>query len=158
MQTQTDNTATEMIAVHPFFKEINPSFLSILNRIARFVTYDVKDTILQEGADAESFHLIHSGTVALEAYVPGRGSVTVQILGAGEALGFSWLFPPYRWHFSARPIHRTEAVLLDARALREEAKRNHEFGHDLSMRVGQITMQRLQAARALLVDYHGITE
>jgi CRP/FNR family cyclic AMP-dependent transcriptional regulator len=157
MQTDTV-TAADLIAAHPFFEGINPAFGSMLNGVAMFATYDVNDTILNEGADAERFHLIRSGTVALEAYLPGKGSVTVQILGAGEALGFSWLYPPYRWRFTARPIHRTEVVSLDARALREYGNKNPEFGRELAMRVGQIAVQRLQAAWALLVDYHGITE
>jgi len=151
-------TAADLIAAHPFFEGMNPAFGSVLNGVAMFATYDAKDTILNEGADADRFHLIHTGTVALEAYLPGKGSVTVQLLGAGEALGFSWLFPPYRWRFTARPIHRTEVVSLNAHALREYGKKNPEFGRELAMRTGQMAVQRLQAARALLVDYHGVTE
>ena len=37
---------------------------------------------------------------------------TVQAVNAGEALGWSWLFPPYRWHFSGRAIQPTENELI----------------------------------------------
>ena len=40
--------------------------------------------------------------------------VTIETLEAGEVVGWSWLFPPYRWHFDARA--------LDARA-RDRARR-----------------------------------
>lgn len=38
--------------------------------------------------------LIDKGAVTLESFVPGRGVTTVQIIGAGDAVGWSWLFQP----------------------------------------------------------------
>jgi hypothetical protein len=55
--------------------------------------------------------------------MPGKGRITLQIIGPSEALGWSWLFPPYRWHFSARSIDITDAVCFGARSLRDYAKR-----------------------------------
>jgi CRP-like cAMP-binding protein len=95
----------------------------------------------------------HQGKVALEMpYVPGEGLITIQTLGAGEALGWSWLFPPYQWHFSARAVEPTEAVVFKADALRNKAKENPAFGYDLALRVGGIMLQRLQATRMRLLD------
>ena len=28
----------------------------------------------------------------------------IETLEAGEVVGWSWLFPPYRWHFDARAL------------------------------------------------------
>ena len=157
MERSTD-TMENLMAYHPFLKGISPAFLHILNEAAMFATVDARQTIINEGADADYFYLIHSGSVVLEAYLPGKGTVTVQILGAGETLGCSWLYPPYRWRFTARPLEKTEFTALNARILRERISQNREFGYELAMRIGQVVLQRLQATRALLVDFHGVTE
>jgi hypothetical protein len=94
----------------------------------------------------------------LETFVPGKNAVTIQTLGPGEALGWSWLFPPYRWHFSARSGAFTEAIALQARALREYAEENHDFGYELAKRVGQVILDRLQATRLRLVNFYGPVE
>ena len=47
------------------------------------------------------------GDVALEIVVPGRGPHVVETLHTGEVLGWSWLFPPYRWTFDAQALTTT---------------------------------------------------
>lgn len=159
MQTRIDiDVPEQLIAGHPFFNGLPSSFVHMLKDIASFSIYDPREAIINEGAGAEHFYLIHTGTVSLEAYVPGRGSVVVQILGAGEALGCSWLYPPYRWHFSALPLEPTEITAFDAFALRKIARENPGFGYELAYRTGEVAWQRLQATRALLVDFQGKTE
>jgi CRP/FNR family cyclic AMP-dependent transcriptional regulator len=108
------------------------------------------------GSDAEHFYLIDEGSVSLEMFVRGTGSshYSDYPIGAGEALGWSWLFPPYRWHFSARSHGVTDAVAFDARVLRQYAEANHGYGYELAMRVGQVMLQRLQATREQLVHFY----
>ena len=39
--------------------------------------------------------------------------MTIETLDAGEILGWSWLFPPYRWHFDAprvEPVGRSAST------------------------------------------------
>ncbi|HWB59771.1 MAG TPA: cyclic nucleotide-binding domain-containing protein [Chthoniobacteraceae bacterium] len=159
MQTRTDiDIPEQLIAGHPFFNGLAPSFVHMLKDTAMFNRYDTKEAIINEGAVADHFYLIHTGTVSLEAYVPGRGSVVVQILGAGEALGCSWLYPPHRWHFSALPLEPAEITTFDARVLRKLASENPDIGYELAYRTGEVAWQRLQATRALLVDFYGKTE
>ena len=45
--------------------------------------------------------------VALELHVPARDAVTSETLHDGDLLGWSWLFPPYRWEFDGRARSRT---------------------------------------------------
>ena len=96
--------------------------------------------------------MIHHGKVVLEAtYVSGEGLITIQTLGAGEAIGWSWLFPPHQWQFSARAVEPTEAVVFEGNALRNKAKETPAFGYDLALRVGGIIMQQLLATRMRLL-------
>ena len=78
--------------------------------------------------------------------------------GAGEALGWSWFVPPYRWHFGARSHAATVAVAFDAPLLRQYAEANHGFGVGLSMLVGQVMLKRLQPTRAKLLDFFAAIE
>ena len=147
-------TVEKIVCTHPFWKGLNPDHFHILEKCASLVRFGVGQPVFQADSDAEYFYLIDQGSVGLEMFVRGKGVITIQTIGPGEALGWSWLFPPYRWHFSARSHAATEAVAFAAPVLRHYAEANHSFGYELSMRVGQVILQRLQATRAKLVDFY----
>ena len=150
------NTLETTIATHSFTKEINPRFLHLLNECATFERFGAGQQIFQETFEADRFYLIHSGRVALQTFVPAKGVTTIQTVGAGEALGWSWLYPPYRWHFSAVAVEPVEAAGLCARTLRDRMQENHEFGYEIAMRVGQVMLERLQATRLRLLEMYGV--
>ena len=148
-------TLEEMIVKHPFWAGLNLHYFDLLKKCAGFQRFEAGRSIFQEGGNADHFYLIQKGRVTLHAFVPGRGVVTVQTLGAGDALGWSWLFPPYQWHFSAHSSDSTETIIFDAKPLRDEAEENHDFGYELTKRVSKMLLQRLQGARLLLVNFYG---
>ncbi len=148
-------TIEKIVYRHPFWKRLNPDYFHILEECANCVKFGAGQPIFQADSDAEYFCLIDQGSVGLEMFVRGKGVITIETIGAGEALGWSWLFPPYRWHFSARSHAATEAVAFAARVLRQYAEANQSFGYELAMRVGQVMLQRLQATRAKLVNFYG---
>lgn len=143
----------ELIAEHRFFNGINPEFLSFLAENASKADFKPGALILSESAEARSFHLITWGSVGLEVHIPGKRQITVQRVGVGEALGWSWFFPPHTWRFTARALTPTQAISFNVAALREHANANHDFGYDLAVRMGQLMHERLKAACALLEDY-----
>ena len=138
-----------------FWGGLNLHYFDLLKKCARFQRFEAGRSIFQEGGSADHFYLIQKGRVTLHAFVPGRGVVTVQTLGAGDALGWSWLFPPYQWHFSAHSSDSTETIIFDAKPLRDEAEENHDFGYELTKRVSKMLLQRLQGTRLLLVNFYG---
>lgn len=75
-----------------------------------------------------------SGRVALDLHVPGRGDVAIEQLGAGTVLGWSWLFPPYRWAFGAIAVEQTHATEFSARGVRRLVADDAEFGRQLTTR------------------------
>jgi CRP-like cAMP-binding protein len=143
----------DLISTHRFFKGLDPAFLPFLESVATFVEYDPGELILNEAAEADCFHIILWGSVGLEAHIPGKNQVTVQRIGVGEALGWSWFFAPHSWRFSARTLDTTEVIAFDAAALCEFADKNHDFGYDLSLRLGRLMQERLKATCAILEDY-----
>ena len=148
-------TLKEMIAKHPFCKGLNPACLKMLKKCAKSESFEAAQLLFQEGGKADTFYLIWRGQVRLDAFVPGRGTITVQTVSAGAALGWSWLFPPYQWHFSAHTNEITEVVAFNAQTLRDFSEENHDFGYELIKRVSGVMLQRLQETRLLLVDFYG---
>jgi CRP/FNR family transcriptional regulator, cyclic AMP receptor protein len=147
----------EMIAKHPFWNGLNPQYFPLLQERAALERYEAGQLIFQEGQEAGRFFLIQTGQVRLDAFVPGRGTVTVQTVSAGAALGWSWLFPPYQWHFSAHANEVTELMAFDAQFLRDASEANHDFGYELIKRVSSVLLQRLQETRLLLVAFYGFS-
>jgi CRP-like cAMP-binding protein len=75
-------------------------------------------------------------------------------LGAGDILGWSWLFPPYRWKFSARTMEETRALAADGKCLREKAERDHDLGYELLKRFAHVVEERLEATRLQLLNVY----
>ena len=146
------NTSLESIIVfHPFFQGMKPEHLEVIAGCATEATFESDQILFREGEPANKFYLIQSGRVALEAHELADGTAPVQELGAGDVLGWSWLFPPFVWHFQARALEPTGAVVLDGAHLMVAAERNGNFGYELMKRVAQVLIHRLQATRKQLL-------
>ena len=78
----------------------------------------------------------------------------METLGPHAVLGWSWLFPPYRWHFSASAVETTLAVELDGPGVRDLCARDHELGYELMRRFVEVVVQRMQATRVRLLDLY----
>ena len=151
---KTMDALESLIVKHPFLSGLDPHFYHFFNECAFLRRYEPGQEIFHERGNAERFYLIQSGKVALETFVPGRGMVTIQTLEPGEALGWSWLFPPRPWHFSGSATEPTELIEFDAAHLREKAEENRDFGNELISRVARILLERLQGTREQLIDVY----
>ena len=151
-------TLEPIIAEHPFFRGLKPEHLQVVVGCASNVRFNAETFIFREGEEAKQFYLIRQGRVGLEIYVPERGPVTIQTISAGDVLGWSWLFPPYRWHFDARALELTRAIAFDGECLRTKCEEDHDLGYELMKRFAHIIMQRLQATRIQLLDVYGMSE
>ena len=83
--------------------------------------------------------------------------MTMQTLGGGDVLGWSWLIPPYRWGFDARAVEMTRAIALDGKCLRGKCEEDHEMGYDLVKRVASSLGERLDATLLRLLDMYSTT-
>jgi hypothetical protein len=101
---------------------------------------------------ANRFYLITQGTVILEATVKNKGSTLVDKIGAGDVLGWSWLFAPYYWRMDAQAIEATSAIFFYGTRLRHEAEKDHDLGYELMRRVATVAIHRLQAARGIPLE------
>ena len=148
------HTLELILAEHPFFKGLEPRYMQLITGCASNVRFDVGTSIFREGEPADRFYLIREGKVALETFAAERGSIIIETVEAGEVLGWSWLFPPYRWHLDAMARERVAAVAFDGACLRGKCHEDHLLGHLLMERFGDLMLQRLQATRLQLLDVY----
>lgn len=145
----------ELLLDVSLFDGLSGEDLALLAGCARNVRFEPGEHLLREGETADSFYVIRQGSVALEAFLPTRGPVVVETLEAGEVLGWSWLFPPYRWHFDARALSLVRATSFDAVCLRGKCDEDPRLGYELMGRVAQVLIDRLQSTRVRLLDLYG---
>jgi len=77
--------------------------------------------------------------------------MTIETIGMGELLGWSWLFPPYTWAFAAVAASPVEAFEFDARAVRAHCAADPALGYEVTGRVARVLAKRLQSARVRLI-------
>ena len=147
-------TSTRTVAValsdHPFLSSIPLASLRRLAAHAHAQILPPGHELFCEGATADRFYLIRHGLIRLDVEVPGRGRVEVESLGADSALGWSWLFSPYRWHLSATAVERTSVVVFDADVLRAIMASDPVLGYELMRRFAGVIFDRLQTTRLRL--------
>lgn len=139
------------VAAHPFVLGLNQHHVRLLADCALQTTFEPGHLIFREGETANRFYLIEQGTVALDSSASGGDPVTIDVIGDGDLLGWSWLFPPYVWHFSARVVVPTNALFFYGTVLREYCERDQALGFELFKRMSEVMTRRLQSARARLL-------
>jgi len=144
-----------VLAKHPFFKGLSQQHLQFLAGCAANVRFEAGECLYREDSEANNFFVIREGKVAIEAFSPKRGAITIQTLTNGDVLGWSWLFPPYHAHFTARAAELTRAITLDGKCLREKCEEDHDLGYDLMKRFAEVVIERLEATRLQLLDVYG---
>ncbi len=144
----------ERVALHPFLAGMSRTHLALLTDCAIPVRFKKGQVVLQEGDFANRFYLIESGKVVLESGVEFGEPVVIEEIGPGDLLGWSWMFPPHVWHFTARAIEPTEAIFFYGTILREYCERDHSLGYELFKRISPIMLRRLQAARQKMLSLH----
>jgi CRP/FNR family transcriptional regulator, cyclic AMP receptor protein len=163
MKLKTDNEKTDsrppespalrsLIERHPFFKELTADHVDALAGCAMQTKFSREDFIFHQGDVANRFYLIEDGCVALEANQPGHGTIRIQTIGSGDALGWSWLFPPHIWRFSARAIEPTRAIFFYGTWLRAQFEQHPGLADELMRRMAQLVVERLQATQLQLVE------
>ncbi len=144
-----------VLAEHPFLNGMSEAQLELLVGCASNVVFKAGEFIIREGEDAEKFYIIRHGKVLIETHLPQKGTIIIRSRTAGEILGWSWLVPPYRWHFDARAVEVTRAIALDGKCLRQKCEEDHDLGYEIMKRFALIIAERLEATRLQLLDIYG---
>jgi hypothetical protein len=177
--TQAPRSVRARVDAHPFLARLSPGHRAMLARHATAASFREGVRIFEEGGRADHFWLLDTGPapdargqriqrqperggpgraaeglVALDMRVPGRGDVVVETLPAGTVLGWSWLYPPYRWSFGAVARTRIDAIGFDAAAVRGQFLTDAGFGYAVIDCFTPVIIERLQATRLRMLDLY----
>ncbi len=139
----------------PLFASLERDQLELIAGCATNTHFTANDVLFREGDPADHFYLVRQGSVALETFVPARGSLLIETIEAGEVIGWSWLFEPYRWHFDARALTDIRATSFDGACLRGKCDEDPALGYALMTRFARVMIERLQWTRLRLLDVYG---
>jgi CRP-like cAMP-binding protein len=144
-----------ILSEHPFLKGMTERHIKVLVGCASNVVFKPDEFIIREGQPADSFYFIRQGLVMIETHAPQIGSVTIHTRHEGEVLGWSWMVPPYRWHFDARASETTRAIAMDGKCLRTKCEDDRDLGYEIMKRFALVIAERLEATRLQLMDIYG---
>ena len=126
-----------------------------LMALAREVSFPEDARIFEAGGTADRFWVIRSGAVSLDQQVTSVQRVTVASLGAGDLLGWSWLFPPYQWDFGAEAFSPVRAYEFEAQPVLKLCEEDPALGLTLVRIVAEILAHRLEMTRVRLMERYG---
>jgi CRP/FNR family cyclic AMP-dependent transcriptional regulator len=141
------------IATALFFSGMSERHVRMLADCACRTHFDKGRVIFHQGETANRFYLIEDGSVDLEAATKsGERKVLAGTIGPRGLLGWSWLFEPYEWQFTARALSATTAIFFYGTVLRERCETDPSLGFELFKRMSEEMVKRLQSARKRLLE------
>jgi CRP/FNR family transcriptional regulator, cyclic AMP receptor protein len=148
-------TVADLLTEAPLFAGMRSDHLELVAGCGRLARFAEGAELVREGRPADRFYVVRTGTVALRIHAPGRGDLEIQTVVPGEAVGWSWLFPPHRWQLDGVAREPVAAVEFDGVCLRTKCEQDHELGYQLMSRFAGVMLQRLVATRLQLLDVYG---
>jgi CRP-like cAMP-binding protein len=148
-------TIRELIAEHPLLADLPAADIDLIAGCGQNVHIATGRHLFHEGEPADTFYLVRSGRVAIEVAPPAGPSLIVSTTGPESLVGWSWLFPPYRWQLDARAVDEVSAIAIDGACLRGKCESDNELGYRLMQRFAQLAVDNLLAARRQLLDLYG---
>ena len=139
------------IARHPFLAGMSTAHLKMLAEQAMRARFEAGKIIFEPGDPANRFYAIEQGRVAVEAD-SSDNPVLIELLGDGDVLGWSWLYPPYYSHFGARALEPTSAIFFYGTRLREACESDPDLGYEMTKRTTHVVIHRLQATKRQLLE------
>jgi CRP/FNR family transcriptional regulator, cyclic AMP receptor protein len=140
------------LAGHPFTDGMDLASTRVLAEGAAIIEVEPRRFLFRQGGSADAMYLLLDGDVDLEVAAGGSPPLVLESLHAGDAVGWSWLFPPHSWLFDAHARSFTRAIAVDAARMRAAIAEDPVFGRDLTSRVAELVIDRLRHARLQLVD------
>lgn len=139
------------------FGDLEPADIDLLAGCGQNELYKAGAFLGHEGAAAENFFVVREGRVAVELYAPG-GPLVIESLGPGEIVGWSWVFPPYRWNYDVEALEPAHVITFDGACLRDKCESDHSFGYRILKHFAAVAMRRLEATRIRLLDIYGTAD
>ena len=148
----SDQAISNYLSGHPFFSGLDEKSIEFLSASAITRKIEGRQVLFRQGTRSDKFYLLRSGRVSVEVPALVGPVLQIQNLGEDEILGWSWLIPPYQWHFQARVEENSEIIEFDGSVILERCERDPKFGYELFKRFAGLMSERLDAARQKMID------
>jgi CRP-like cAMP-binding protein len=148
-------TIRDLVGEHRLLAGLPAADLDLIAGCGHNVHLPAGRVLFREGEQADTFYLVREGRVAIEVPTSSGESLIVSTAGPGGLVGWSWLFPPYRWHLDARAVEEVSAVAIDGACLRGKCETDTGLGYRLMQCFAQLAIDHLQGARRQLLDLYG---
>jgi CRP/FNR family cyclic AMP-dependent transcriptional regulator len=144
----------DLLTQIPFLEPLSEHARTTIAGCGSNCVFERDEMILREGEPEDQFYVLREGAVAIETYVPQRGPLVIETIHAGDPLGWSWLFPPFKARFDARALDAVHAIGFDGACLRGKAEADPALGYELLKLFGGVIVERLQHTRLRLLDVY----
>jgi CRP-like cAMP-binding protein len=144
----------ELLRQVELFRDLGSDGVRRVLAIARGQTLGAGQYLFLLGDNADEFYVVLRGKLNLCLPIALRGSVkdiTVESVGAGQALGWSALVKPYRFTLSARATEASEVVGFARNDLQQLFAAETGIGYSVLTRVSEVMGIRLVTFQALWV-------
>ena len=83
-----------------------------------------------------------------------QGAIPIETVGAPETLGWSWLVPPYKWHYDAVALEKTSTIMVHTPRILGKIAQDKVFGCDIYQRFIEVVVDRLHGAQMQMMDIY----
>ena len=140
---------------HRFFATLPGEMVERMAGCTEPRDYPAGHELMTAGRQADTMFAVKHGRLAVGVHAPGKGLVTLETVQAGEIVGWSWLFPPYRTTFDVVSVTPVSGLLLHAACIRPYLDEDPVAGLELMRNVGAVMEDRLESAGIRLLDLYG---
>jgi CRP-like cAMP-binding protein len=146
------------LSKHRFFKDFDRSYLKVLADHAVEKGFRRGERVSAQDDVASSFFLILEGEMEVQIPSIYGPPIVVQTLAKDDILGWSWLIPPYKWHFEAKASEDTRVLEFNGEDLRARCEEDPKMGYELMKHFAGLMADRVQAARMRVLEVCGPAE
>ena len=136
------------------FERLNADQLARLAALCRRETYHAGDVIFTEGEPSKDFYIAEEGKVALDANVSLRAGSwkrgTIDVVGEGQAFGWSAVAGPGTRTLSARAIEDSTVLAMDGTSILSLLEADPRMGYLVMAQLVEVVSSRSLSTRRTL--------
>ncbi|MCK4842535.1 MAG: cyclic nucleotide-binding domain-containing protein [Methylococcales bacterium] len=142
----------EYLSNHEFFSELSEDILKLLCESASMLEVKKRQVLFRQGERADKFYIVRNGRISVQIPAITGPTLEVQTLSTDQILGWSWLIPPYQWHFQAKAEEDSKLLEFNGVAILSQCEQDPKLGYQLLKKFAVLMAERLDVSRQKLMD------
>ena len=138
---------------HAFLHGMDDATLQWLADCAELKTFASGAFLMKQNTAAEVFYLLTDGRVSLRMPI-AQAAVPIETVAAPGVLGWSWLVPPYKWHYDAVAVEETQTITVHTPCILGKIAQDKALGCDIYARFMEVLVDRLHGAHMQVMDIY----